>query len=656
MFENIVRETEMERIVRERTPDFFCGTNYYIGKFHSAKWQGVVHFKNGKKVIKTATVNNEIVRKEYDVAMPDFVLMNKNQMEHLRNSYEKAERGLNYSNPFSRKTGWYCEVFGDYWHSEEITTVPKEEHERQVIEAYESGGNHVLILWEKDILYHWKEYCEPKIKAYINDFLKENEVEENVEFYQGKCLSDLSLKCLNDVNIYRFLTQEEKETVLDNMVDVYKDVDLSCDKFEAKMDLMDYNKRIQNGFKVGLRGVINYDGNDLLNAFIKTRFDARAKNRRSLNELVKDEKLMRKCIDYQLSNETGTHHFKRFLSAMIFADGQRFVTNLNQSLIYNRLVEYSKEDGIFYDPCAGWGGRLLAAYAMKMKYIAIDANKKLVEELKQLAEFMNYKDCEIYYGDSSDCKFVEKIMNGRKIDLAFTCPPYFDEEIYSDDEFQSIKMYPNKEDWYKYFLDYMKKGVFEHLKEEGVFVLCIDEKLDLKNLTNVCINEFNATKSSDKEDKFYFVKNATETFVENVDFVRCELCGKGFQRLGSHLLKFHNMEIEDYFNQFPDAEIVCEKESQSVAERNRNKFDQPVKYKKRFVYLLPDGTYASKSDVYKREWNTQEVKDAHIIDASTIDYVPRYAEGIVNGEEGKDYVVCEICGYKAKSLTQHIRK
>ena len=40
------------------------------------------------------------------------------------------------------------ELFGDYWHSEEITGVPKEQHEKERIQLFESKGYRCLVVWE----------------------------------------------------------------------------------------------------------------------------------------------------------------------------------------------------------------------------------------------------------------------------------------------------------------------------------------------------------------------------------------------------------------------------------------------------------------------------------------------------------------------------
>jgi len=54
--------------------------------------------------------------------------------------------------------------------------------------------------------------------------------------------------------------------------------------------------------------------------------------------------------------------------------------------------------------------------------------------------------------------------------------------------------------------------------------------------------------------------------------------------------------------------LICDKQREIVVKNNINKFDGvPTPYKKRFVYLLPDGKYASKSDLYKREWGVETI-------------------------------------------------
>lgn len=640
-------ETKIQKIVRQNTPDFFVSTNYYAYKFHSyQKWMCPVVFKKGNYVRKTILKNGQKIVKDYDKAMPDFVLMNKKQMQILRNSIKNAEQGKKYDNPFIRTKGYYCQVFGEYWHSQQVTLVDREEHIKQVKNAYESNGNKVLILWQNDILYHYEQIVKPQIQNFILQFKQQNEID-----YEPICftetLGDMQIRCLNESEYFRTLTEEEKQKVVQRLVEVYSQINPFQTLSDAKYDLLKFNESIQKGITKQ-----NNKGNSLLNYFIKSRYKARVKGQKSICQLWQDKQLMRHCIRWQLQNESGVHHAKRFLFAMMYKTNFRNVNGINQNLVYVRMKKYSKKGGIFFDSCAGWGGRLLASYALGMKYIAIDANKQLVEELKQLSEYIGYKDCQIYHGDSSNRQFVQKILNNRKIDLCFTSPPYFDKQIYSEDEIQSIKQYKDIDEWHKKFLGQMCQIVLDNLNVEGNLILNVDDSVDLTKIGDYCISQINYSNYDKKkrEDPYYHI---TRHFNKDEEYVVCQVCGKTFKSLKKHLRYVHDMTVEEYLQEYKESKIVCGKTSKKIADGNKRQIS--VKYNKRFVYLLPDGRYTGKSDKYKKQWNVEEIKEEHILEADKVDYIPQYMQNL-KGEYGIDYVVCKICGCKKGSLTQHIRK
>lgn len=640
-------ETKIERIVREYTPDFVVGTSNLVDQFHSYKFLCQVLFARGKFVQKKDSEGNNKIFKS---ANPDFVLLNKKQLDSLNEAILTASKGKPYHDPIRRRAGWYIELFGDYWHSEELTGVPTQEHEKQVREAYESNGNHVLILWEHDILNHWNEKTKPMIDKFISDFAKEHEVDFNCRLSENKALSDLSLTCLNNPIEYRELSNEEKQIVVDDLVNCYKSI-IPYDNFsEAREDLLKLEQRMKEGIKGSCSA-----GNQIINHFVKSRLSARVKGHRSLLELWQDENLMRKCIHWQFMNETGVHHSNRFLAAMTFKEGFRTISNLNQGVIVHRIKEYAIPGGIFFDPCAGWGGRLLAAHMLGMKYVAIDANRKLVEELKEMAKFIG-SDAEIYWGNSADSRFVNSVLKNRTIDLAFTCPPYFDEEYYSDDKYQSILKYPEREVWEDKFLRRMINNVLGNLSIWGKFIMSVDEKVDLRRVPGIRVNIISSSMRKTEDDYFIIEQSNICTLAES-SFVKCEICGGHFRALKTHLTRMHHVPADLYLEKYPGAKMVCEEEQQRIAKSNSEKYHGvKKKYIKRTAYLLPDGTYTGITHKYKKEWKTDTVNPAHIFDAEKVGYISQDNREFSEGTEGVDFVSCKICGERKGNLTQHLRK
>jgi DNA modification methylase len=94
---------------------------------------------------------------------------------------------------------------------------------------------------------------------------------------------------------------------------------------------------------------------------------------------------------------------------------------------------FSKENDKIIDPFAGGSVRGLIAGMLKRNYTGIDLSEKQIEANKQQYEEINNKYSGIIKpnwinGDSLNCK---ELAND-KYNLLFTCPPYYDLEVYSN--------------------------------------------------------------------------------------------------------------------------------------------------------------------------------------------------------------------------------
>lgn len=127
------------------------------------------------------------------------------------------------------------------------------------------------------------------------------------------------------------------------------------------------------------------------------------------------------------------------------------------------------------DPCAGWGDRLIASLACDVdSYTGFDPNSKLFKGYDKICKLFN---------KSSDVKVIckpfetaESDLVENKYDLVFTCPPYFDLEIY--DEFnakQSTNKFPQLNSWINGFLFPMLKMAWKYLKVGGHMVVVIND-------------------------------------------------------------------------------------------------------------------------------------------------------------------------------------
>ena len=117
------------------------------------------------------------------------------------------------------------------------------------------------------------------------------------------------------------------------------------------------------------------------------------------------------------------------------------------------------------DPCACWGGRMLGAVSYGAHYIAFEPNTETYNNLKRMVDFLGIGDKVTLICDDA-CNMMAH--NLPKVDMVLTSPPYFDLEVYSHEETQSINRTENYRDWANNFLKCIIDLGVNHLNDGGV--------------------------------------------------------------------------------------------------------------------------------------------------------------------------------------------
>ena len=191
--------------------------------------------------------------------------------------------------------------------------------------------------------------------------------------------------------------------------------------------------------------------------------------------------------------------FPKILQVFRLSCGQPAVNfpALTAKWIYENYTNHIQQDEPLhiYDSSAGWGGRIIGAMSSRKKthYIGTDPNPdNFIDDLgitryEYVADFYN-KNCVDDYSDKLTSFFDVKPQSNTyevftdgseliqhnpkfqkykgKLDIAFTSPPYFNREQYSQDENQSFKAYSEYEDWRDNFLRPTLTTIYEYLKND----------------------------------------------------------------------------------------------------------------------------------------------------------------------------------------------
>ncbi len=127
-------------------------------------------------------------------------------------------------------------------------------------------------------------------------------------------------------------------------------------------------------------------------------------------------------------------------------------------------------DGIIYDPSCGFGGRLLGAMSSPkvIKYIGCEPSEKTFDGLEKMTRILN---------NDTNIKLIQKgseeYVLEQDVDLVFTSPPYFNTEIYSDEETQSCNKFPEYGEWLDGFLHKTILNTVDHIKNGGYLIINI---------------------------------------------------------------------------------------------------------------------------------------------------------------------------------------
>jgi hypothetical protein len=128
------------------------------------------------------------------------------------------------------------------------------------------------------------------------------------------------------------------------------------------------------------------------------------------------------------------------------------------------------------DPCAGWGGRMIGAASVGAFYHGFEPSTKTHAGLVKLGEFLRLFNNGFDF--IVDCIPFEDANISGQYDFSLTSPPYYDTEIYSNEDTNSCNRYKTYNEWINgFYLPMIRKT----LNSATVFVLNVGSRTyDLK--------------------------------------------------------------------------------------------------------------------------------------------------------------------------------
>ncbi len=227
------------------------------------------------------------------------------------------------------------------------------------------------------------------------------------------------------------------ESYLDDVVDLIVKISPELPKIKTDENItkmMGYLNSVDPMDENG--NIVNARVNSYGNMFLKSRFESywysSYKNNKSPIDFWKNKKNIKLILKYRTGINNSGEVFDISLHQLIkgISATRKSISFFKPLLAAHIYIKYlgDQQKPTVFDPCAGFGGRLLGfklAYPQGT-YIACEPNPQTYQELINLVNELSLTNVIIH-----NCKFEDLTIN-FDYDFAFTSIPYFDTEIYSN--------------------------------------------------------------------------------------------------------------------------------------------------------------------------------------------------------------------------------
>lgn len=206
--------------------------------------------------------------------------------------------------------------------------------------------------------------------------------------------------------------------------------------------------------------------------FCSSFYNTKARDYLSVRDAFLDSSKLESAISVQLGlkkeGQLGVISINHIIAALKDARLCAQPSIFKPSIAKFICSKYSEEGDVVGDYSCGFGGRLLGAMSCGRKYVGTDP--LTVPELQQMVDHFGWHDrCKLIYMGSEFFRGGE-----NSVDLYWSSPPYFDQEIYSD---QLTQAYSKGEQYfyYQYWSETLKNVQFM-LKPNKWFGLNVSDK------------------------------------------------------------------------------------------------------------------------------------------------------------------------------------
>ena len=267
----------------------------------------------------------------------------------------------------------------------------------------------------------------------------------------------------------------DPQGTIEKVYKIYRSIDLVPIVYYTHKGLVDavraFGKLNYNNVDNNKIGLGNNRGQTINRFLFPNMMTAEPKGRgsNSLRDRFLDERKLKRAIRICFEFRTGERLLRptQLRTALELVTGEN-VTNFkaqNAKAIAEHLCPVLW--GNVYDYSCGYGGRLLGIGSSNFKYNYIG-----VEPNTETVNYLNYLNDVIDQATGVRGTIIQSVSEQYQpedIDLAFSSPPYFNLEKYSNEETQCMVQFKTEDEWFEGYVAPTMENIKRGLNDDGIF-------------------------------------------------------------------------------------------------------------------------------------------------------------------------------------------
>jgi hypothetical protein len=205
-----------------------------------------------------------------------------------------------------------------------------------------------------------------------------------------------------------------------------------------------------------------HTGLAVANSYHPHRLDVKKSDNRTMRAQVSNDRALSRPLQYSINENTVPR--RGFPGGYTIGGGIDVASNFRPGFALAIYRHFCPKGGFIFDASAGFGGRLIGflAWASGRYYMGVDPSTPTFVGNNRLITDYHAQDRAVLVQQPIEDVNLQQLKS--QFDIAFTSPPYFNKERYTDEQTQSWMRYKSTDKWREGFLRRMLQAQFTVLK------------------------------------------------------------------------------------------------------------------------------------------------------------------------------------------------